>query len=119
MVEKKCIYCNKTMIVDNPRKKFCSANCRNNYYYNNNVTIKRGKNKGRGYKDRARESARNYYNKHKNNPEFKRKNYERTKKWIAENRERFNELMRKHWKTRRAKLFARPQRTALLLFGSF
>jgi len=44
--------------------------------------------------ERARRNAKRYYERMKNNPEFKRKAALRLKKWIKKNREHFNDLCR-------------------------
>lgn len=83
----KCKYCNKKLVKGRERrtKMFCSVSCRNRYYYKFNI---------KGTRDRVRKCSHEYYNKHKNEEWFKKKNRDRFYKWVDENRDRFNKLMR-------------------------
>ena len=70
---KKCLRCGKTF---KPRgsgkleKKYCSPICK------------------------SRQNAKNYYHKMRDDSAFKKKNYDRLLKWIDNNREHFNDLVR-------------------------
>jgi len=89
-----CKYCGKKMIIIKSNKRlFCSNRCRNAFYYHNN----------KAYHDRALNTCRNYYHRHKDDPEFKAKNYARVKRWIEKNRAHFNELCRKNYQKRKEK----------------
>lgn len=79
---KVCLYCGKKL--KDKRRKFCNTNHQQNWRYHN---IKK-------YRRRKLRNARNYYYKNKDNPEFKRKQRLRFEKWIGENREHYNDLIR-------------------------
>ena len=65
-----CEFCSKEIITTDARKRFCDRSC--NARYHSKLT----------------------YEKNKNNPEFRKNNYNRLTKWIDENREHFNQTMR-------------------------
>ena len=79
----KCLYCKKKtdkFNTNNKEKKFCSPLCRTRF------------------------NANETWIKTKDTPEAKLKNYEKTKKWISENRGHFNDLMRDVNKLRARKI---------------
>jgi len=47
-------------------------------------------------KNCAVQKSRAYYQKNKNDPEFRKRRYASVKKWVSENREHYNALLREH-----------------------
>jgi len=76
-----CPNCGKDILT---KKKYCSIRCRQRTrYYNDDE-----------YKNKMCESSKAYYNKSKDDPEFKKKNYNRVIEWQSKNREKYNTMMR-------------------------
>lgn len=50
---------------------------------------------------RARVNFKNYYDRHKDEDTFKQKQYDAFKKWVANNREKYNAYQREYRKRRR------------------
>lgn len=91
-----CKNCGKELVIiatTSPKKMFCDAICRNNWYYHND----------KKYHDRLLKTCKEYYWKNKHDPAFRKKNYERVKRWIGEHREHFNELCRKYYQRKKEK----------------
>lgn len=68
----KCLKCENEFEIKGNRKKFCSEKCRQRYY-----SLKQ-------------------YNKVKDTKEYKEKRREYFRKWLDNNREHFNDLVREH-----------------------
>jgi len=77
-----CLYCGKEL--KGMQIKFCKKNCANLWHYHNNEK----------YRERVKKQSREHYEKNKNEPEYKLRQKEEFRKWIAENREHFNDLER-------------------------
>jgi hypothetical protein len=54
-------------------------------------------------REKAREYGKKYYAEHKDDPEYKAKRNANTKRWIAENRDRWNAYRREYRRKRKAK----------------
>lgn len=82
-----CLFCGKKAgIGERVKDKFCNINCYNNHFYKDN----------KEYRKSHILNSKKYYDKMKNNAEYKRKNKERLSRWLSipKNRARFNELLR-------------------------
>jgi hypothetical protein len=95
-----CLYCGKEVVITEKKRKrdFCNHKCYDNWTYHNNE--KRREN--------VKKKAREYYERNKNNPEFKEKQRQKFQKWINKegNREKFNVYMKENvkvWQKQRTK----------------
>lgn len=52
-------------------------------------------------RERSRADSKTYYDKHKDEDTFKQRRYAAVKKWIANNREKYNDYQREYQKRRR------------------
>lgn len=95
-----CKYCGKEVIIaeGERRKEFCCHKCYDNWTYHNREERR----------ERVKKSAMEYYNKNKDNPEFKEKQRQKFQRWLNKegNREKFNIYMRekaKIWQKKNVK----------------
>jgi hypothetical protein len=77
-----CDFCNKEL--KGRQRRFCCASHNQSWHYHNEPRVN----------NRVRANSRVYWEKNKDNKEFKKDKVKRTKKWIEENREHWRELMR-------------------------
>lgn len=90
---KRCKHCHK--ILDSEKKNFCSKKCCENWKYKHIPRIRK----------RKREIANKWYEKNKDDKEYKRKSKERLQKWVENNREEHNAYMRKYMRKRWKKYY--------------
>lgn len=88
---KSCLRCGKSLI--GRQNKFCSNNCAQNFYYNNLPKER----------ERVKRNSKKSYENNKNKPEFKERRKIYYKKWLEENREKFNKLMRDYYRKKKSK----------------
>ena len=85
-----CINCKKEL--EGKKEKFCSQKCLQHWNYHNNPIRNQ----------KVKERARKVHEQMKDDPEFKRKAYLRTKSWTERNRKRYNAYMKsymnKNWR---------------------
>lgn len=90
----KCKQCNKTTTKKNSFKQFCGRNCWENHRYKNDLL----------YRIKKISRAKAYHLEHKHESKYKKKHYKCVKKWIENNRDRFNDLCRERNKLYQRKL---------------
>jgi len=64
MIEKveKCLFCGSDFVKDNPKRKYCSIRCKNNYTYHKNIEYSRKKNKEYYQRKKEHEKTRKCQN---------------------------------------------------------